>query len=226
VARDTLYIEPIAGGKKLSLPKFGAVLSSLREWLACVPPYLSSTAPAAPLHRRPVALLHVRYWSVVILVSRPILLCSLLRRKHLQPNSKLRYFEELSSVCLDAAEQSLNILQRMVEDRLLSSVVVSDFYYALELIQVFLIAFALDRSEKHLNHARNCLEVLQSMESFGYCQKMLPEVLNQLKDWRVLYGEFENPTSLQEFDTSLLGMEPGNEFYEMYVVVLLSSQCP
>src|SRR5690349_20956656 len=98
----------MAGGKNLTLPKFDAALSSLREWLAGVPPYLSAMAPCAPLHKRPIAILHVRYWSVVILVSRPFLLCSLLRRTQLLQTSKMRHFEELSNVCVDAAEQSLS----------------------------------------------------------------------------------------------------------------------
>lgn len=150
-----------------------------------------------------------------MLISRPFMLHSLLACKNVGRSSSLKCFEELGNVCLDAAEHSLDILQQMVAKKLLSSIVVSDFYYALELVQLFLIALALDPSEKHLENVRSSLGILQAMESFGFCRRMLPEVLNQLKDWGVLHGESENPTSLQDFDTSLMGFDSGYNFYEM-----------
>lgn len=205
----------MAGGRKLSLSDFDVALSSLREWLASVPPYLSPSAPSAPLYKRSIAVLRVRYWNAVMLVSRPFLFCIFLRRTQLQQTSRLKHFEEISGLCIDAAEKSLEIQQKMMEERLLSSALVADFYYSLDVLQVLLVAYSLYRSEKHLNNTRRCLEVLKTMGSSGYCQKMLPEVLNQLRDWGVFSSSSENLGNFQELDTFFADMEPGNELYEM-----------
>ena len=73
---QTLYIEPLSGAEKLLSPKVAAILSSLQAWQSTVPAHLNRTNHVAPAHRRSVALLHVRYWSVIILATRPFLLCS------------------------------------------------------------------------------------------------------------------------------------------------------
>jgi hypothetical protein len=214
-ARNELYVQPMSGRKKLSLSDFDTTLSSLRKWLACVPPYLSPGAASPPLYKRSIAALHVRYWNTVMFVSRPFLLCLLLRRTQLQQTSRLKYFEEISGFCVDAAEKSLEIQRSMVEEHLLSSVLVADFYYALDLLQIFLVAYSLDGLKKHVKNAKNCLEVLKSMGSSGYCQKMIPEVFNQLKDWGILNTASETPSGFQELDVFFTDMEYGSDFYEM-----------
>lgn len=206
------------------MPKFEATLSSLQEWLACVPPHLSSgapTAPTAPMHRRPIALLHVRYWSVIILVTRPFLLCSILRSKQLQECFKLAQFERLGNICVEAAVQSHSILQSMAKDRLLSSAEVSDFHFLLELLQVFLLAYMLQKLEGSQDRVRSCMEMLQSLGSAGYCKRLLPEVLNQIKSSGIFRVSNEGSENLQLSDTSSMDGQPGSEYYDMYYSQLL-----
>lgn len=136
----------------------------------------------------------------------------------------MKYFDELSNICINAAEQSLTSLQKMKEEGLLSTILVADFYYALDTFQIFLIAHALDKQEKHVENVRKSLEVLQSMGSSGYCQNMLPEVLNQVKSWGILDGPSLDTTEPHQLETSsFMDVPSGNDLYEMYVYILLSS---
>jgi hypothetical protein len=217
--RHNLYIGPLEGGRRLTLETFTTILDSLREWHSGVPSYLQYDAPTPPLHRRPLCFLHLRYWNLVILSTRPFLLCSLLRREQLQPNSNSRSFEEFSDICIGAAGQSLSILQKMMDEHTLSSLLISDFYFVLDLIQILLVAFALRGSQGFLQQASECLQMLKSMSSSGYCQRMFPETLNELREWGVLSGPIDNSSALQHQDVSSFEMEPDNGLYEAYVIL-------
>ncbi|KAJ5414319.1 hypothetical protein N7509_000946 [Penicillium cosmopolitanum] len=195
--RHNLYIGPLEGGKRLTLYAFTTMLDLLREWHAGVPSYLQYDAPAPPLHRRPLCFLHLRYWNLVILSSRPFLLCSLLRREQLQQNSNSRSFEEFSDICIGAAGHSLTILQKMMDEHTLSSLLISDFYFVLDLIQILLVAFALRGSQSFLHQATN-----------------VPETLNELREWGVLSGPSDSSSAPQNQDVSGVEMEPDNGLYE------------
>lgn len=83
--------------------------------------------------------------------------------------------------CIEAAENSLITLQGMAAEGLLSSLVPIDFFFGLELLQIFLIASALQKLKRHEEHARNCLEILQNLGSAGFPKRLLPEIHFQLQ---------------------------------------------
>lgn len=212
---QVLYVEPLSGGKKLLSSKVTEILSSLREWANNVPSHLSRTTHVAPSHRRSVALLQVRYWSVVILTTRPFLLCSVLRQDQLTNKQKKKCYDELSNTCIDAAQSSLSVLQMMGEEGLLSSLIPSEFNYILELVQIFLISFARDQSEQHIYKVRTCLIILKSMDDIGWTQKARPEVINQLRECGVLDEGSDYATSMQDFTNFLTGAENPLDAYDM-----------
>jgi hypothetical protein len=214
VTSQTLYIEP-QSGYKLSSTKVAAILLSLRQWANSIPSHLSRTTHVAPSHKRAVSLLHVRYWSVVILATRPFLLCSVLRRDQLQEGQKRKCYEELTNICIDAAQNSLSVLQTMGNQGLLSSLLPSEFNYILELVQIFLIAFARDQHEEHIFKVRTCLSILNSMNDIGWTQKARPEVVNQLRESGVLDDEVDYATSAQEFTNFLTEAENPVDAYSM-----------
>ena len=193
------------------------MLGSLREWHASVPSYLQYDAPVPPLHRRPLCFLHLRYWNLVMLVSRPFLLYSILRREQLQQNSNPRSFEEFSDVCIGAAGQSMFILQKMMKEQTLSNLLISDFYFVLDLIQILLLSFALRGSQDFLHQASECLQMLKSMSSSGYCQRMFPETLGELREWGVLSAHVDNSSALQHPDMSSAEVGTENELYDAYI---------
>lgn len=212
---QTLYVEPLTDARKLLSPKVTAILSSLQQWRNSVPSHLSRTTHVAPSHKRSVALLQVRYWSVIILATRPFLLCSVLQREQLQESQKKKCYDELSNICVDAAQNSLGILQMMGDEGLLSSLIPSEFNYILELVQIFLTACARDQSEQHIAKVRTCLGILKSMDDIGWTQKARPEVVNQLRDYGILDEGIDYATSMQDFTNFLTGGENPIEVYDM-----------
>jgi hypothetical protein len=107
----------------------------------------------------------------------------------------------------------------MMDEHTLSSLLISDFYFVLDLIQILLVAFALRGSQGFLHQASECLQVLKSMSSSGYCQRMFPETLNELREWGVLSGQSDSSSALQNQDVSNVEMEPDNGLYEAYVIL-------
>lgn len=204
-------------GRVLCIAEIEQTLSSLREWLNNIEPHLSYTAPTALTNRRPISSLHVRYWSVVILVTRPFLLCMLLRRKELQGSTKLDQFEKLGKICIDAAIQSLTILLKMAEDYLLSCVVVSDFYFALELLQVLSTAHALQVGEGIEQQIHSCVEVLKLLGSGGYCKMLLPEVIYQMTNCNGFQGIFGGAENPENSSTTSQNSDPKVQNHNMYV---------
>lgn len=179
--RHTLYHGPIEEGRRLVRSNFQDALESLRQWLDDVPPHLRITSSLPPPHRRPVGLLHVRYWSMVILVTRPFLLCRLLRGQELEDSSNQQYFDGLARTCVAAAEASVDILEDMVRDGTVSSLVTVDFFLALQVVQVILVAAALYSREKYRGLARRCVDILRGIAAFGSPKHLLPETLYELK---------------------------------------------
>ena len=210
-----LYVEPLSGAKKLLSPKVAAVLSSLQQWAKTVPSHLSRTSHVAPSHRRSVALLHVRYWSVIILATRPFLLCSVLRQELLRDTQKRKCYDELSNICIDAAQNSLTVLQMMGDEGLLSSLIPSEFNYILELVQIFLTAFGWEQREEHIFKVRTCLGILKSMDDLGWVKIARPEVINQLRESGVLDEGSDYTTSMQDFTNFLTGGETSVDAYDM-----------
>jgi len=214
-----LYIEPLVSAQKLSLGKVTGILSSLRNWTAAVPSHLSRSAHIAPSQRRAVAMLHVRYFSVVILTTRPFLLCSVLCQERLQHPAKRKCYDELGQMCIDAAQNSLSILHTISHLKLLSSLTPSDFNYLLELVQIFLIASAKFRDAQYLEKARKCLNVLLSMDDLGWCQKGLPETVAQLRNCGILPDTIQqDAVSDDNVGALFANIEPNVDMYDNPIV--------
>lgn len=223
VTTQTLYVEPLSAARKLLFPKVTSILSSLQTWANNVPSHLSRTACVAPSHKRSVALLHVRYWSVVILATRPFLLCSVIRASDLDSPEKRRCYDELSSICIDAAQNSLSVLKMMADEHILSSLLFSEFVYLLELVQCFLIAYSKTKREEHLRSVRSCMAILKTMDEVGWVQKARPEVMLQLQELGLGGEEGSDETTmqhtadnLQDFSNFLIGEDAGADPYDMF----------
>lgn len=118
----------------------------------------------------------------MILVTRPFLICILLHLEQLRSSQKLAHFEELAKVCVTAAEQSLGVVNAMAANRLLSSLMLFDFYFTLDLLQIFVIASSIQGREQHQGHASTCFTILQSLSARGHQRRLLPEIVFQLQN--------------------------------------------
>lgn len=181
--RHNLYIGPIQEGCKLSQSNFEEAMKSLKRWRASIPQHLDLTSSSlvAPCHHRPIALLQLRYLAAVMLVTRPFLLCSLLRGGELNGTPKLRYFEGLAKTCVSATEAAIDVLEIMLGQGTLSSLILFDFLFALQVTQLGLTASGLFGSEAHNIHPQRCLNVLKKIGESGYPKQLLPETLYQLQ---------------------------------------------
>lgn len=184
----------------VSLATIRALLSSLRAWLAALPPHLRQLAHAAPSHRRAVGVLHLTYWSTVVLVTRPFVLHSALRRRA-ATETPPRDFADLADACVDAAREALGVARAMAATRCLSSLVNFDCSCLLELVQIFRLVLVLggregrdgdgdgdgdDGAAAARDAIAECLAIMRGMEAVGWTAQALPELTVQLRECAVL----------------------------------------
>ena len=197
---QVLYIEPLSSSEQLLSPRVAAVLRDLQIWANNMPSHLYGTTHVAPLHKRAIALLHVRYQHAIILATRPFLLASVLCRERLRPLQKQQCYERLSSICLEAAQSSLDVLKMMGEEELLSSLMPGEFNFLLELVQVFLIADSKNKATHHyVDRVKACVAILLVLPDHGWTRKARPEVMSQLRDFGILQQETFDTEPLQEY---------------------------
>ncbi|QKX54948.1 uncharacterized protein TRUGW13939_02038 [Talaromyces rugulosus] len=202
-----LYTTPSFQSRKISLRRVFQLISSLQEWYADVPAHLKCNVPLAPSHRRPVAILHLQYWACVILVSRPFLLYTALYSSQLN-NSELRsQFEELSKICLDAAENSVAVIKSARDTNFPSSVLYLDTHLILEIVQIMFLAYIRSSNPTYRSNIQYCFAVLQDMDPVGCCKYTLLEVTAQLTKSGIVVNHngdaATNMTDADVFDTVL-----------------------
>ncbi|EER29323.1 Fungal specific transcription factor, putative [Coccidioides posadasii C735 delta SOWgp] len=172
----TCFIEPAQVGGRLPISRVTESLNDLKSWLDNAPPYLHWDSSHPPQHRRPVLVLHLRYWSSVISVTRPFLLFTVSRPSTIVVPAKRACYEELSGKCIEAAELSVQILKRMVDDRGLSSRILFDCHCIGEVMWILILAVQKLGRPEHQDMLRFCLETVTSMERIGWCEKISPEL--------------------------------------------------
>lgn len=132
-----------------------------------------------------------------MLVTKPFLLYSLLRGNELVETPKQPIFEQLASTCASAAESSLDILESMVLHKVVSSLVVVDFFFALQALQVILAACELYPVGSYEDHARRCMRILLAIGASGYPKHLLPETLYELQQCGLTEGANDGTLSAQ-----------------------------
>ncbi|PGG97438.1 hypothetical protein AJ79_09199 [Helicocarpus griseus UAMH5409] len=170
------FVEPAQIGGRLPLSRVTESLSSLKTWLDNAPAYLHWDASHPPQHRRPVTVLHLRYWSSVISVTRPFLLFSVSRPAAVTVPAKRECYEELSGKCIEAAERSVSILKRMVDEHTLSSRTLFDSQCIVEIAWILILAVQKLGRVEHQDMLRFCLETATGMERIGWSEKVSPEL--------------------------------------------------
>jgi len=187
-----LYTEFHPSRRKISSNDIMPLLNVLNGWLSNLPPHLTNFSHVAISHKRAVAALHLRYWYAVILVTRPFLFYTALRRETLTNPDKLKLFEDLSAMNLSAVQKCLQILQQMSADRLLSNFISFDATCLLELIQLCAVRVIENGDKACLDSIKQCHDILRSMEDWGWTKMVIIETTAQLIEQGVLKDESEN----------------------------------
>lgn len=170
------FVEPAQVGGRLPMSRVFESVNALKCWLDEAPPYLSWDSSQPPQYRRPVSILHLRYYSSVIFVTRPFLLFTVSRQSTVKVPAKAQCYEDLSGKCIEAAERSVPILKRMVDDRTLSSRILFDCHCIGEIMWILILAVQKFGRPEHQQMLRFCLETVSGMEKIGWCEKVSPEL--------------------------------------------------
>ncbi|KAF5559218.1 hypothetical protein FMEXI_91 [Fusarium mexicanum] len=186
--RQNLYDGPVHGGQKLSKTHFNDAVTSLQDWLDHVPPHLHLSPSVSLSYRRSISLLHLRYWSTMMLVTKPFLLCNLLQGIEHVEAVKQPIFATLAKTCVSAAESSFEILESMVLHKVASSLVMADYLFALQALQVIVAACGLYHMDGHQARAKQCLRILLAISVSGYPKHLIPETLFQLQQCGLAEG--------------------------------------
>ncbi|RBR14409.1 hypothetical protein FVER53590_04341 [Fusarium verticillioides] len=186
--RQNLYDGPVHGGQRLSRSHFNDSISALQDWLDHVPPHLQLSPSVSLSYRRSISLLHLRYWSTMMLVTKPFLLCNLLQGIDHVEAVKQPIFATLAKTCVSAAESSYEILESMVLHKVASSLVMADYLFALQALQVIVAACGLYHMDGHQARAKQCLRILLAISVSGYPKHLIPETLFQLQQCGLAEG--------------------------------------
>ncbi|RKL39295.1 hypothetical protein BFJ72_g6767 [Fusarium proliferatum] len=186
--RQNLYDGPVHGGQKLSRAHFDDSISALQDWLEHVPPHLHLSPSVSLSYRRSISLLHLRYWSTMMLVTKPFLLCNLLQGIEHVETVKQPIFATLAKTCVSAAESTFEILESMVLHKVASSLVMADYLFALQALQVIVAACGLYHMDGHQARAKQCLRILLAISVSGYPKHLIPETLFQLQQCGLAEG--------------------------------------
>ncbi len=203
---QAIYVET-PDSPTVSLPKVAELISSLRQWLSSVPSHMKWEASVAPFHRRPIGILHLRYWAAMMLATRPFLLYIVIRGARLTSPEKKQWFEDLSATCIHASDSSLNILNMMSNDGTLSSLTTFDVNCILEVIMISLLALAKHNLPRYRVNIKIAMDVLRSMEQIGWCKKATTELIRQVNVLGLYDVEQQEDIVGTEYDSQLSSAE-------------------
>jgi hypothetical protein len=157
----------------------------LQKWYRQMPAYLKYDTPVPPTHKRAVAVLHLQYWSTIILLTRPFLLYLVLKHSTLVSSKKI-WFERMGKTCIDAAQKSLALLEQMVAEGTASSLTAFDSTCILRIVMIFILAYAHTRTPQYRVHMETCMRLCRELEQVGFTKMVMAETPSRLADLGIL----------------------------------------
>lgn len=180
------FLEPAQISGRLPISRVTKCMGSLRQWLDTVPTHLRWDSPLHPQHRRAVSLLHLRFRTASISLTRPFLLFTVAKSTENMAPVKRKIFEQMSNNCIEAAESAVQILRRMREDKTLSSLMLLDCHCIGEVMWILILALQRRGGTERQDMLRFCLETVKSMDKVGWCAKVAPELEARIYESGVL----------------------------------------
>lgn len=161
------------GGLSYSYQELRGVVQSLESWYNALPSHIRWDIPLAPPHRRPICELHLRYWSAMIASTRTCLLYSIVHSSDPCSGAVKEALTELGQKCIEACDQSLHILKMLHSHGLLSSLTVQDTKWIVDIAMLSILLMLRGGEEDSSacqQRVKECVEMLQAMESRGWCK--------------------------------------------------------
>ncbi|KAF1966846.1 aldehyde dehydrogenase [Bimuria novae-zelandiae CBS 107.79] len=205
---QAVYTERFMNSRTVSCTTISKLLLSLQGWHQLMPPHLKPDVPTPSTHKRAVAVLHLQYWSTIMLLCRPFLLYLVLKHSTMEVGKKI-WFERMGKTCIDAAQKSLNVLEQMARDNTLSSLTSFDSTCLLRLVMVFILAFVHTKMPQYRSHIETSNSLMKSMEQIGFSKMVAEETPIRLADLGIPIETNEGNTSVL-LDDDLIAQLWGN----------------
>jgi aldehyde dehydrogenase (NAD+) len=169
----------------ISFSKVSDLLLRLRKWYKNIPANLKldTVDPPPDSYKRAVAVLHLHYWSTIILLTRSFLLNLVLKHTVLAPNISIGY-QRMAKVCIDAAQKSVALFESMDAERprkTISSLTTFDSTTMLRCVTVFMCAFRHTEDQKYKEYTDKCMEIARRMEQIGFAKMVARETPGHLE---------------------------------------------
>jgi len=123
-----------------------------------------------------VSLLHLRFWTAIISLTRPFLLFLVAKPADAMIPVKRHIYEQMSNSCIEAAEAAVEVIKAMREDKTLSSLMLLDVQCIGEVMWILILAVQQRGGTERQDMLRFCLDTLKGMEMVGWCEKVAPEL--------------------------------------------------
>lgn len=180
------FLEPAHVGGRLPISRVTRSLAALQRWYTRIPSHVHWDSSLHPQHRRAVSLLHLRFWSTTILLTRPFLLFTFTRSTSSMIPAKRVLYEQLSNTCIEAAESAATVFTRMHKDQTLSSLVLFDSHCMGEVMGILIMAVQKRGGTERQAMIKAVMDAFRSMEKIGWCARLTPELELTVEDSRVL----------------------------------------
>lgn len=189
---DHKFYAKITQLSKSSDPKslfkeISAGINRLKVWFNTLPPHLQLNATIPPPHRRPICLLHLRYWSTIISVTRLALLADVQSMLVIYGADQRPKLNLLAQLCIDASENAHHTLEYMHSTGVLSSLTAVDTKHILDVAMVSLLLLTRWRCPVLQQRLERCMEILKSMDNIGFCKFGGADLLAMIRSYNALF---------------------------------------
>ncbi|KAH7357403.1 hypothetical protein BKA66DRAFT_247921 [Pyrenochaeta sp. MPI-SDFR-AT-0127] len=137
-------------------------IERLWEWKKAVPSYLEFGTPCPPGHFRAIGVLHLRYWLARIILTRDFLLHQVRNGDQMQTED-IAIIRSMSACCLDAADETLNIIKNMASSNTLSCLPFFDTNCLMAAIMIYLLRYRKRATPIIAEKLRCCERILLSL---------------------------------------------------------------
>lgn len=179
-----MFITPVGPNSVISNEKANvdSLLAEMTSWKDSLPQYLQMEAPSPPSHKRTIALLHLRYWSTRVCISRRFLLYHLQHGSEI-PAEKASFFKTMASYCMESSEHVLAIMKALAADSLLSDLSFFDTNCLLSISLLFALSYNFTKLQSDAAKFRTCVglfDLLKDVEWPAECVTRLLRIVRPL----------------------------------------------
>ncbi|KAK7708323.1 hypothetical protein SLS57_009057 [Botryosphaeria dothidea] len=179
-----MFITPVGpkSGSSNEKANVDSLLAEMASWKDSLPQYLQMEAPSPPSHKRTIALLHLRYWSTCVCISRRFLLYHLQHGSEI-PAEKASFFETMASYCMESAEHVLAVMKALAADSLLSDLSFFDTNCLLSISLLFALSYNFTKLQSDAAKFRTCVglfDLLKDVEWPAECVTRLLRIVRPL----------------------------------------------